>query len=223
MTSEVLPNVTFLPVEDYGQSQLDLLDGPTTDLFGPQAARVSRSRKPVKVPELMTNGICGQTWIDSSAKPMLQGSDLVSLWGSRLAARLGQIGSTESPLIWRGKVTKSGRVTYRLAPWTPPTSGKDNTGSRSQAVWRTPNSRENGGGSYSDVDKAIARHQAGRQINLEDQMVIEHHKASPWVTPSSRDWKDSPGMATERPDGRSRIDQLPRQMTDTMAACRSIR
>jgi hypothetical protein len=32
-----------------------------------------------------------------------------------------------------------------------------------------------------------------------------------WVTPSSRDWKDTPGMATERQDGRSRLDQLPRQ------------
>ena len=32
-----------------------------------------------------------------------------------------------------------------------------------------------------------------------------------WVTPSARDWKDTPGMATERPDGRSRLDQLPRQ------------
>ena len=32
-----------------------------------------------------------------------------------------------------------------------------------------------------------------------------------WVTPSARDWKDTPGMATTRPDGRSRLDQLPRQ------------
>jgi hypothetical protein len=36
-----------------------------------------------------------------------------------------------------------------------------------------------------------------------------------WLTPSARDWKDSPGMATRatNPDGsgRSRIDQLPRQ------------
>ncbi|HSH42097.1 MAG TPA: hypothetical protein VK973_08230 [Arenicellales bacterium] len=36
-------------------------------------------------------------------------------------------------------------------------------------------------------------------------------RASPWVTPSARDWKDTPGMATVRPDGRSRVDQLPRQ------------
>ena len=32
-----------------------------------------------------------------------------------------------------------------------------------------------------------------------------------WVTASSRDWKDTPGMATETKDGRSRLDQLPRQ------------
>ncbi len=32
-----------------------------------------------------------------------------------------------------------------------------------------------------------------------------------WVTPSARDYKDTPGMKTTRPDGRSRIDQLPRQ------------
>ncbi len=31
-----------------------------------------------------------------------------------------------------------------------------------------------------------------------------------WPTPLARDWKDSPGMVTERPDGRSRLDQLPR-------------
>lgn len=33
-----------------------------------------------------------------------------------------------------------------------------------------------------------------------------------WVTASARDWKDTPGMAPTRPDGRSRIDQLPRQV-----------
>lgn len=33
-----------------------------------------------------------------------------------------------------------------------------------------------------------------------------------WATASARDWKDTPGMATERPDGsRDRLDQLPRQ------------
>lgn len=34
-----------------------------------------------------------------------------------------------------------------------------------------------------------------------------------WLTPAARDWKDTPGMALERMDGRSRLDQLPRQAT----------
>ena len=32
-----------------------------------------------------------------------------------------------------------------------------------------------------------------------------------WVTASSRDWKDTAGMATEGREGRNRLDQLPRQ------------
>lgn len=33
-----------------------------------------------------------------------------------------------------------------------------------------------------------------------------------WTTPSTRDYKDTPGMTAERADGRSRNDQLPRQV-----------
>ena len=33
---------------------------------------------------------------------------------------------------------------------------------------------------------------------------------SGWVTPTTRDWKDTPGMATKA-EGRNRLDQLPRQ------------
>ena len=34
-----------------------------------------------------------------------------------------------------------------------------------------------------------------------------------WITASARDWKDTPGMSLTRSDGRSRVDQLPRQAT----------
>jgi hypothetical protein len=41
-----------------------------------------------------------------------------------------------------------------------------------------------------------------------------------WATPSIRDWKDTPGMATAgtNPDGseRSRLDQLPRQAAQAL-------
>ena len=36
-----------------------------------------------------------------------------------------------------------------------------------------------------------------------------------WTTPTTRDWKDTPGMATTGPDGRVRLDQLPRQVAAT--------
>lgn len=39
-----------------------------------------------------------------------------------------------------------------------------------------------------------------------------------WVTASARDWKDTPGMATQREDGRSRVDQLPRQVAAALWA-----
>lgn len=39
-----------------------------------------------------------------------------------------------------------------------------------------------------------------------------------WVTASARDWKDTPGMATSREDGRSRVDQLPRQVAAALWA-----
>lgn len=46
----------------------------------------------------------------------------------------------------------------------------------------------------------------------------QNTEAELWITASARDWKDSPGMATTRPDGRSRIDQLPRQAAAAMWA-----
>ena len=58
------------------------------------------------------------------------------------------------------------------------------------------------------MDEKTMSHYASS--NLTDQVRL-----SGWVTPSSRDWKDTVGMATEatNPDGsvRNRVDQLPRQ------------
>lgn len=51
----------------------------------------------------------------------------------------------------------------------------------------------------------MARKEAGRQPNLQDFAVL-----AAWVTPTSRDWKDSAGMTAQR-DGKERLDQLPRQ------------
>jgi hypothetical protein len=105
------------------------------------------------------------------------------------------------------------------------------------AGWRSPDSN-NRGGAITDPEKVLSRMKAGHQVNLEDQATLagwptpnamEGGQTSRsgnrkdellmgglvgWPTCSSRDWKDSPGMATTgtNPDGsmRSRLDQLPR-------------
>ena len=85
--------------------------------------------------------------------------------------------------------------------------GKKHTASLEHAVrfvgWATPRVANNGG--IGSPERA-----ADGKARLEDQV-----QGAGWVTPSARDWKDTPGMATEgvNPDGtkRNRVDQLPRQ------------
>lgn len=77
------------------------------------------------------------------------------------------------------------------------------------ASWATPKAAT---GAYQyaggDHEKVV--------LNLEGQAQL-----TSWTTPSSRDWKDTPGMATDaiNPDGseRIRLDMLPRQaqLTDS--------
>lgn len=149
----------------------------------------------------MIQGICGRTFIGSSVP-----DGPLSSWESRLRERLATVGSTECALIWRVKTTPAGASISRLAVSTRHTNGTGSTGSQ----WRSPTAGDKRGGAYADPEKAIARINGPHTVNLEDQ-IVANAKASPWVTPSARDWKDTPGMATETGD-RSRIDQLPRQM-----------
>src|ERR1044072_5514422 len=64
-----------------------------------------------------------------------------------------------------------------------------------------------------------ARTPAGRLISRLAPSTLHSngtgYAGSLWVAPSARDWKDSAGLATETEDGRTRIDQLPRQMIAT--------
>jgi len=80
-------------------------------------------------------------------------------------------------------------------------------------AWPSPNAMpENRGGLQSNPQKALERLESGHQFNLDDAACLT---VTPRASPSARDWKDTPGMATEavNPDGsvRTRLDQLPRQ------------
>jgi len=212
----------------------------------------------------MIQGICGRTFIASSVP-----AGPLSSWESRLRERLGMVGSTESALIWREKVTPAGQSISRLAPSTRHTNG---TGSTGQPSARPTPKSANAGPDFAKMDRSktglslqtvmaasetsarptptVADVQGGRKTrsgSRNGEMLLnglmqdtstwstprasdgekggpnmsfgaggqplpaQMHQASPWVTPSARDWKDSAGMATEAGD-RNRIDQLPRQM-----------
>ena len=191
MTSMASPKSTSSPGLGGGRTPPASPDGPMTDLFGQALAPASRSRSRAKGPDLLMQGICGPTFTDSSVP-----DGPLSSWESRLRERLAMVGSTESPLIWRLKTTPAGMSISRLAPWTPPTSVNEATGS----LWPTP--------------KASTAGETSRSGDRKDEPLIGglmRGIASTWVTPSARDWKDSAGMATQAGD-RTRLDQLPRQM-----------
>ena len=202
MTLEDSHSATSLQAADSGQLQLDLQDGPTTDHCGQAAPLASRLVSLEKVKEPMIQGTCGRTFIDSSVK-----LDRLSSWESRLVNALVSIGSTESAMILRQKATLRGRQVLQLAPSTARRFVNDSGGG---VRWVTP----------KVVSGAYQRDGRTGEVcpNLEGQMDPSKLPADArWVTCSSRDWKDSQGMA--RMQGtRSRDDQLPRQMVQATGA-----
>lgn len=96
--------------------------------------------------------------------------------------------------------TSASRVTG--SPKSSPNGGKI-------AGWPTPKTPTGGG-------QARRTTPGGGLRKLEDAVI----QCAGWATASSRDWKDTPGMAQTgtNPDGseRERLDQLPRQVTGLM-------
>lgn len=81
---------------------------------------------------------------------------------------------------------------------------------RSGALWPTPTASA-GGQNATSPSSYLAREGEGRHgLNLLGAALVAEQQL--WTTPSARDWKDTEGMATTREDGRTRIDQLPRQV-----------
>jgi hypothetical protein len=76
-------------------------------------------------------------------------------------------------------------------------------------LWSTPRA--------SDGEKGSPNQEfSGGGQPLPAQMHANGLSASPWLTPTARDWKDSEGMSLEpRKDGASRVDLLPRQLIAT--------
>lgn len=101
--------------------------------------------------------------------------------------------SYPAPSLWQTPVAadsvdrKNGKVNSRGEPKLS-----------AQALWATPRASDGPNGGPN---------QRGSKGDLALPAQAAH---ALWVTPSTRDWKDTPGMSLTGPDGRNRTDQLPR-------------
>jgi hypothetical protein len=201
----------------------------TTFPFGQEAAPASRSARRGRKAASRTTGTSGQHGSTSS-----RSADLQSSLESRLRARTASLGSTLFRLTWKHAVTPSRRrfcllrasvlricATARTS-WPPPTASLADKGVRSEEGAIREAMRNHGPDLAAVAALAgwpTTTAQDGSGARRHGYMVKGHPgttltdaaNLAGWVTPAARDWKDTPGMATEREDGRSRLDQLPRQ------------
>jgi hypothetical protein len=136
---------------------------------------------------------------------VLRWSRLDTPLGAPICALRASARTAKSGLCVAIHLPSNGRV------WDLRTSGNGCSSISEMSGWPTPNAMPpNRGGLQSNPEKAMKRRQQGHQFNLDDAACI-----AGWSTCSSRDWKDTPGMAATgvNPDGsiRYRADQLPRQ------------
>lgn len=209
-----------------GLSLFDWLDGQTPETFGPEVVPANRTRRPVKGSETTTPAISGPTSSASPASVALSAS-----LASKLKARFGTDGSTVFVQTWKEKVTPAGRSYWAHTASVRRTSANDSSGL--PINWPTPRT-PTGGSESAERKQELGRAESGgggtplagqaaQTLNGWATPRAEDADSSRktvslltgWSTPASRDWKDTPGMATEavNPDGseRTRLDQLPRQ------------
>ena len=212
------PSAISSPALAPGPTPCDKPDGQTTGPCGPAVALANLSARRAKAAGLLTSGTFGQRGSTLSTS-----ADLSESMANRLRAKTDWFGSTLYRLTWKARVTPSGRTIFALRASVLRTSGNG------YGSWPTPNHNTTGAGSSGregGLNLQTAAQLAGWPSPTVQDSVRGAKEARPWdtgrplnqiaalegwVTPSTRDWKDTPGMATEREDGRSRLDQLPRQ------------
>ena len=196
MSFEDTPSVIFSPGSAVGPRDSEEPDGRPTDLFGRDHAPVSHSRSRERGKAKMTPAISGLNFEGSSPSASLQRS-----LESRLRQKLDVNGSQEYALTWKSWAMQSGPPICALRARAHRTSDKDCSGEL--VGYPTPRTTDGQG------SKAPPNRQWGMSLHSTVELVG-------WATASSRDWKDTPGMATTgtNPDGseRTRLDQLPRQV-----------
>lgn len=192
------PSAISSPESASGRTLCETPGGQTTDLFGQEVVPVSPSARQVKELGLLMSGISGPPSTISSRSAALQ----LSL-ESRLRAKTQSLGSTLYAMTWKPWVTPSVRSRSRLRASVRRTSVTDFTG------WLTPAASDGNGGKGPRIGVSPTGVMPdGSKVTMGLPALAK--LVCGWTTPTTRDWKDSPGMVAQR-DGQARVDQLPRQ------------
>lgn len=117
-TSRTSPSATSSPASASGPWHFAAPDGQMTDLFGLVPVPANLTPRQAKDLGLLTSGTYGPPGTGSSASASLSKS-LVS----RFRTPLSTAGSTSSELIWRQKITQSGRCYFDLQTLVPRLKG----------------------------------------------------------------------------------------------------
>jgi hypothetical protein len=163
---------------------------------GQDHAPANLSARQAKALGLLTSGTYGLRGTTSSSSA----ARLQSLV-SRLKQQSTMVGSTLFKLTWKEVVTPAGRSVSLLRASVLRTSDSD-CGS-----WPTTSASDGSGGRIPKDPLAKTRPSGAKVCQTLNAAAC----LTSWVTPSTRDWKDTPGMAVEAKGGRVRLDQLPRQ------------
>lgn len=130
----------------------------------------------------MMSGIPGPLSTTLSPSTRLQ-----SFLANKCQARMASLGSTLFNLTWKQRPMPSGRSIYALRASVRRISDNARSG------WPTPTAKFKAGGEYKDPDKAMARALGPHANDLRDFAQL-----AGWTTPTTRDWKDTPGMTALR-------------------------
>ena len=204
MTLKNLPSAISSQGLEDGALQLDLLAGQTTDPCGQVAHPASHSQQQATGKDKMTSDTSGQSSSISSISAALQSS-----LENRLRQRLEWAGSTIYKLTWKEKTTPAGWSYCQRAASVPRT--KETDSSTSPSAWPTPQRMDGERGPVKGGLNEKGDRVSKDGVRYGKTLVTVAHQVSGWTTPNTRDWKDTPGMSTDRENNRQRIDQTPRQ------------
>lgn len=184
-------NAIFLQELASGHSHYDELVGVIPVKCGPDPARANLSARQASEMGLLTSGTYGRTSTTSLKSAVLQ-----LYLANKLQAATASVGSTLYNLTWKVRYTPSQRPIFALRGSVRRTSDKDSISLLDLLTgWQTPTTTNISERSNDAMESRMEKRLATGRTSLSPGSLAEQASMylSGWVTPTTRDWKDTGG------------------------------